>query len=959
MDEYPPFRLEALLLTLNITLTLIVMLGACLCCKRKVPKNDMLGLEGMVKLKNPDEVIVVSSNNAAGNSLVRNSESQAELNASTVSNADSEKRSSTAAHRSLPDIPVAESNDNGSELYETVADKQLLDARNERSQSPQPSLKKQTSISQHSSISQADDVSSPYSRVKGLPHDYAKVRTTEHPYAQLNAPSTSGAAATATGASASNASVVAQHGADGLQRGSQHSEGSAQHINEAPQAEIPAASAIAGMISASQDLPYMTPPIAGQHFSGDSQDSSKGYTSISVREPLANILAQQPGGKPTSRNAALSRNVSDSHYATVSDDSDETYAAIEDPNNRNIPNATDIYTSGSETYAQIQPMQQNPIIVAVEINQSNNMQPSSLMIGKSTAGISTQLMLSHSGGSSTHRPQSSSMEHAGPIPPPVDSLRAQMHSRQASSSSNNSSSVCNLGSPKPEKRQANSPLPPTPKGSSQAHQHHLHATSNSNLTSGRNSVISVIEASAGVEANEAEVVDASPQRKHSKSLSPSKDIEGMYAKVMKKHKLSRNSPSSQSNSPIMSRKQQHHELGISPLDSTAAQLMDAQKISINSERSRVRSNSYSAKDHGYETIPADGHSHHGQPNTNTALHENRKSDCYAANMLQKERQQETASSAQIHTNALLANNSSSHNNHSHNHSKSIGEKHYETIVSPPTRHNDPGYEQLQSPHDDDAKKSEYDPNYEVLKSRDHSDDGYAKVLEKKRAPNLLDSDAVDSSSGYSTILGADANHNYASILETKAAAAAATPASAIVLITGEGEPSAVATAVETETEIDHYARIAETGHHLPPSVVTTPGSATSHLVLTSPTSPNGSSLMHHSSSITTVTTSTSNMSSRQTPISSQYESLTGSETDPNYESVCYLNTTTTNPTTTSSGNSTSAEHAYERLETDTQASSPLTPDALEARQHLNRSGSSSAGGCRMPNEGIVDDYFQV
>lgn len=63
-------------------------------------RNDMLGLEGMVKLKNPDEVIVVSSNNAnsiaiaaaTSNSLVNNSESQAELNASTVSNADSEKR---------------------------------------------------------------------------------------------------------------------------------------------------------------------------------------------------------------------------------------------------------------------------------------------------------------------------------------------------------------------------------------------------------------------------------------------------------------------------------------------------------------------------------------------------------------------------------------------------------------------------------------------------------------------------------------------------------------------------------------------------------------------------------------------------------------------------------------------------------------------------------------------------
>lgn len=39
---------------------------------------------------------------------------------------------------------------------------------------------------------------------------------------------------------------------------------------------IPAASAIAGRVSASQELPYMTPPIvqSQQYFSGDSQDSS-------------------------------------------------------------------------------------------------------------------------------------------------------------------------------------------------------------------------------------------------------------------------------------------------------------------------------------------------------------------------------------------------------------------------------------------------------------------------------------------------------------------------------------------------------------------------------------------------------------------------------------------------------------------------------------------------------------
>ena len=112
--------------------------------------------------------------------------------------------------------------------------------------------------------------------------------------------------------------------------------------------EIPAASAIAGRISASQDLPYMTPPItqSQQHFSGDSQDSSskiffykqnlfinfnekyflEGYTSISVREPLANIIAQT--NQQNNFKATRRRDLNDSHYATVSDDSGNNIYAI-------------------------------------------------------------------------------------------------------------------------------------------------------------------------------------------------------------------------------------------------------------------------------------------------------------------------------------------------------------------------------------------------------------------------------------------------------------------------------------------------------------------------------------------------------------------------------------------------------------------------------------------------------
>jgi hypothetical protein len=72
-----------------------------------------------------------------------------------------------------------------------------------------------------------------------------------------------------------------------------------------------------------------------QHFSGDSQDSSKGYTSITVREPVRHILL--PSARPQTT------------YATLSETSDDMYAAIEDPTY--IPTGTS--QSNSDTYAVI------------------------------------------------------------------------------------------------------------------------------------------------------------------------------------------------------------------------------------------------------------------------------------------------------------------------------------------------------------------------------------------------------------------------------------------------------------------------------------------------------------------------------------------------------------------------------------------------------------------------------
>lgn len=73
-----------------------------------------------------------------------------------------------------------------------------------------------------------------------------------------------------------------------------------------------------------------------QYFSGDSQDSSKGYTSISVREPLRLIRGhnQQPSQQQ--------------NYVAVSEASDDMYAAIEDPTY--LPTGNH---SNSDTYAVI------------------------------------------------------------------------------------------------------------------------------------------------------------------------------------------------------------------------------------------------------------------------------------------------------------------------------------------------------------------------------------------------------------------------------------------------------------------------------------------------------------------------------------------------------------------------------------------------------------------------------
>ncbi|XP_014468478.1 PREDICTED: uncharacterized protein LOC106741216 isoform X2 [Dinoponera quadriceps] len=394
----------------------------------------------------------------------------------------------TSANRSLPDIPKDKNREHEDiaesvpqdiyETTETMGDHSELYATVQDTGQEQISERETQETPQQSSMAQ--DASHQYARFASPVSD--KV---EHPYAQLQS-------VQKTEASQVNRNNINQTNAS-IEKPSTSSMGqlignpvapprtrrSSSHnslLSSDSHCDIQAANAISGGVQANQDLPYMTPPLLmllpqlpqpqhnspQQHFSGDSQDS-KGYTSISVREPLANIIAQT---KAAYRQNQSTRLITDPHYATVSDDSDEMYAAIDEQDK--------VYTSGSETYAQIQPT----------------------MLEVQRAAQHDQMVF-------CQPPSRAEETHVAPQPPSVDSLRhvAHAHSRQASSSSANSS-IINPGSPKPEKRQANSPLPPPP------------------------------EASAEMYASIDKKGKADDRSRS--SLSVGKSLEDMYAKVMKK-----------------------------------------------------------------------------------------------------------------------------------------------------------------------------------------------------------------------------------------------------------------------------------------------------------------------------------------------------------------------------------------------------------------------------------------
>ncbi|XP_011877443.1 PREDICTED: uncharacterized protein LOC105567292 [Vollenhovia emeryi] len=453
-------------------LSFLGLVAACICsCRRNETKNEFLGLDGMVTLNNSE---------------TDNFNRILTLDIPQVVKQDvNDGKRTTSANRSLPDIPKDKSREHEdmvdsvpqdiyetteimgdhSELYATVQDAAQEQACERETQEivlqgcslPQDTSHQHTRFA--SSVS--DNVEHPYAQLQNVQKTEASQvnRNNVNQVTNIEKPSTS--------ADQSSGNPIAP---PRTRRSTSHN----SLVISETHYDIQAANAISGGVQANQDLPYMTPPLlllphpphsqqnnSQQHFSGDSQDS-KGYTSISVREPLANIIAQT---KAVYRQNQSTRPITDPHYATVSDDSDEMYAAIDEQEK--------VYTSGSETYAQIQPM---------------------------TSEVQRQTQHEQIAFCQPTRPDET---HSAPQPPSVDSLRyvAHAHSRQASSSSANSS-VINLGSPKPEKRQANSPLPPPPEATAEGY--------------------------ASVDKK-----NKNDDRLRS-SLSAGKSLEDMYAKVMKK-----------------------------------------------------------------------------------------------------------------------------------------------------------------------------------------------------------------------------------------------------------------------------------------------------------------------------------------------------------------------------------------------------------------------------------------
>jgi len=295
MREDWDMETTVLLISLAIIPVLVAIILLCLKIKASKSNPDLFGVEGTVKKTKTDDAY------APANTSETLNVSGDETNVRTPS-----------YDRKLPEIPNDEiyknstKEDSNSELYATVDEMP-------GSSNVNFSTRTEVGIARGSS-SNFDPINHPYAKVK-------KTRRQEHPYAKVGENKDN----------EDNTDTEEYDTTENLLEVPQSSQrSSGRSINEpniASWVQPPRRPDELPRNPSRQATPLPPEPTynenAQQNFSGDSQDSfsAKGYTSISVREPLSMIRdIRQVSHTP----------IQEGNYVTLSETSDEMYAAIED-----------------------------------------------------------------------------------------------------------------------------------------------------------------------------------------------------------------------------------------------------------------------------------------------------------------------------------------------------------------------------------------------------------------------------------------------------------------------------------------------------------------------------------------------------------------------------------------------------------------------------------------------------
>jgi len=288
-----------LLISLAIIPVLVAIILLCLKIKASKSNPDLFGVEGTVKKTKNDDAYAPANTSDKLN----------------VSGDDSNVRT-PSYDRKLPEIPNDEiyknstKEDTNSELYATVDEMPnnnhvTLNTRPEISIAPGPS--------------NFDPKNHPYAKVK-------KTRRQEHPYAKVgenkdNEDNTD----TEEYDTTENLLEVRPQSSQRSSGRSLNASGLGTWVQPPRRPDEIPRNPSRQATPLPPEPPFNEAGHTQQHFSGDSQDSfsAKGYTSISVREPLSMIRDIRQACPPQPP-------IQEGNYVTLSETSDEMYAAIED-----------------------------------------------------------------------------------------------------------------------------------------------------------------------------------------------------------------------------------------------------------------------------------------------------------------------------------------------------------------------------------------------------------------------------------------------------------------------------------------------------------------------------------------------------------------------------------------------------------------------------------------------------